>query len=96
MGKEKRKFNKDFKEEAVKLVLTGDRPMKEIAHSLGIEIWHLSSWKREYLESKGAAFKVRRRSPEEERVLALEKENADLRMENAILKKATAIFSRQK
>ena len=96
MGKEKRKFSQEFKEAAVKQVLAGDRSMKEIADSLGIEIWHLSSWKAEHLKSNGTAFKGSRRSPEEERILRIEKEVADLKMENAILKKATAIFSRLK
>lgn len=96
MAKEKRKFSKEFREEAVKLALVGDRSMKEIADSLGIEIWHLSSWKSEYLKTKGTTFKQTRRSPEEDRIVQLEREIADLKMENAILKKATAIFSRLK
>jgi transposase len=93
MKKEKRKFKKEFKAEAVKMVLAGDRSMTEIADSLGIEVWHLSSWKKEYLAttgSKGA------QAEEDRRIRDLEKEIADLKMENAILKKATGIFSRQK
>jgi transposase len=96
MAREKRTFSKEFKEEAVKLALAGDRSLKEIAESLGIKIWHLSGWKMEYLKSKGTVFKQGQRSPEEEKIARLERDIADLRMENAILKKATAIFSRQK
>lgn len=96
MAKEKRKFSKELREEAVKLALVGDRSMKEIADSLGIEIWHLSSWKSEYLKTNGTMFKQTRRSPEEDRIVQLEREIADLKMENAISKKATAIFSRLK
>jgi len=96
MENEKRKFSNEFKAEAVKLVLSGDRSMKEVADSLGIEVYHLSSWKSKHLSSSGRAFTQSKRSPEEDRILKLEKENADLKMENAILKKATAIFSRQK
>ncbi len=41
MAKEKRKFSKEFRVEAVKLALVGDRSMKEIADELGIEIWQI-------------------------------------------------------
>lgn len=97
MKKEKRKFTKEFRAEAVKMALAGDRSMKEVADSLGIEGWHLSAWKKEYLESTGTKGSHGiSRTEEQQRILQLEKENADLRMENSILKKATAIFSRQK
>ena len=53
---EKRKFTKEFKEEAVKLALVGDRTKTDIAKSLGVEVWHISSWVKEYLKSQGNAF----------------------------------------
>jgi len=96
MGKEKRTFSKEFREEAVKMVLAGDRSMTEIAKSLGVEIWHLSSWKSEHLKEQGSSGKSTKRTPEQEEIFQLKKRIADLEMDNAILKKATAIFSRQK
>jgi len=94
---ERRKFDKEFKESAVKMVLKGDRTMTEIAESLGLKVWHLSLWTREFIKKDGNAFPGNgRRSPADEENDRLRKENARLKMENEILKKATAIFSRLK
>ena len=94
---ERKKYPKEFKNEAVGLVLKGDRTMTEIAASLGLRVWHLSSWTRDYVKKNGNAFPGNgRRSATDEDNEKLRKENARLQMENEILKKATAIFSRLK
>jgi transposase len=91
----RRKFNKEFKEEAVRLTMESDRTLVSVARSLGIHENLLYKWKRQYEEDPEGSFPGKGRlKPQEEDVMRLQKENAELRMEREILKKALAIFSR--
>jgi transposase len=91
----RRKFNKEFKEEAVRLTMESDRTLVSVARSLGIHENLLYKRKRQYEEDPEGSFPGKGRlKPQEEDVMRLQKENAELRMEREILKKALAIFSR--
>ncbi len=95
MIKSRRKNSKEFKEEAVQLYLNSGRTMKEVADGLGIEVYHLSTWKKEYLSDETDAFPGKgNRKGKDDELFKLQKEIADLKMENEILKKAVAIFTR--
>ena len=50
--KEKRKYDKEFKEDAVRIVLEGDRPVRDVARDLGVHENMLHRWRREYLKDK--------------------------------------------
>ena len=92
---EHRYFDKDFKNEAIRLMNEGNRSVKDIAGNLGIHPNLLHQWRRKYRADMEQAFpeKGHLRAPEEElRQLHLENEN--LKEEKEILKKALAIFSR--
>lgn len=89
----KRQYPADFRAEAVKAAMSEDRTIKEVAQSLGISYWTLREWKKEFLESQGERKPREKMSPEEE-IRALRKQNADLQMDNAILKKYAAMLSR--
>ena len=74
-----------------------DRPASEIAVELGIRRNQLYKW-AEQLEAKGEkAFAGRGRPKKEDQshVVTLEQENARLREEVEILKKAAAYFARE-
>ena len=91
----RRKYDKEFKVEAVKLLLESGKTANEVADNLGINSGNLTRWKREYREDAENAFRGKGRlKPEEEELRRLKKENADLKQEREILKKALAIFSR--
>jgi transposase len=91
----RRKFDSDFKRNAVLLSLEPDKSTKEVAADLGIHNNLLSRWRREYIKESDSAFpgngKLR---PEDEQLRRLRKENADLKMERDILKKALGYFSK--
>lgn len=92
----KNKYPPEFREEAVKAVLSGDRSLKEVAQSLGVSYWTLRDWKKEYLAKQSenqSAGKPGKLSAEVE-LESLRRENAELRMDNAILKKFAAMLSR--
>ena len=90
----KRQYTAEFREEAVKAALSEDRTIKEVAQSLGISYWTLREWKKEFLGSQGEAKSKEKVSPEEENRM-LRKQNTELQMDNAILKKYAAMLSRE-
>jgi len=94
-GSVRRKHDKQFKEEAVRLVTEGGRQVTYVARSLGIHENLLHTWKRKHKEDPRGSFpsKGHLKSQDEE-MRRLQKENANLKEEREILKKALAIFSR--
>lgn len=89
----RRKFNKEFKMDAVNMLNNGERTASDVARALGVRPDMVSRWKREYEDNKLKPFPGQGNSRDEE-VARLKKENAELKMERDILKKAMAIFSR--
>ena len=96
MGKKRRQYTKEFKIEAVRLIIEEGRPISEVARELGIGENLLHRWKKKYEEGKIDPFPGQGRlSPEDEELRRLRRENKRLRMEHEILKKAVAIFSEE-
>jgi len=96
MGRTQRTITKEFKQEAVQLVLTSGKSAVQIARDLGISDSALSRWVRESRNRPEEAFpgKGHQRLPEEE-LRRLKRENDLLRQERDILKKAIAIFTHE-
>ena len=91
------KYTKEFRLEAVKLVLEQKLSAGEAARRLGLPSTTLENWVRKHragkLEEVGKGY---RSLTEVEMELArVKKENAELRMERDILKKAAAYFARE-
>jgi transposase len=91
----KRKFDKEFKINAVKLVKEQGLSVTQVSHDLGIGLSTLQRWVREIKNyGQHSAFPGSGKlKPEDEQVRKLERENEILRRERDILKKALAIFS---
>ncbi len=90
-----KRFDQQFKEEAVNLVLELKRPVAAVARELGIHENTLYKWLSQYKKHKENAFPGSGNlRPEDEENRRLRKMVADLQEENAILKKATAIFAK--
>ena len=87
-----KQYPKEYKEEAVSLVLEQGYSVPEAAKSLGIASNMLYRWK-EQIESQqeGKTLSV----DEREELNRLRKENKNLRMEKEILKKASAFFAKE-
>jgi len=90
---ERRRFDKQFKIDAVNLLETSGKSATAVAMDLGIPRDALCRWRRELNESDKRAFPGHG-NPRDEEMSRLRKENADLKMERDILKKALAIFSK--
>ena len=96
MGKNCRQYTKEFKVEAVRLVVEEGRPISEVVRELGIGENLLHRWKKKYEEGKVEPFPGKGRLiPEDDELRQLRRENKRLRMERDILKKAVAIFSEE-
>jgi transposase len=90
----KRKYAPEFRAEAVKLVESGVA-QAEVARRLGVAITTLSGWCE--LGRKGALNAGERKpaSDKDQEIARLKRENAELRMERDILRKAAAYFAKE-
>jgi transposase len=94
-GSERRKYDKQFKEEAIRLVTKGGRSVSEVASGLGIHENLLNKWKKQYDADPQSSFPGKGHlKPQDEEFRKLQKENANLKEDREILKKALAIFSK--
>lgn len=94
---QRRKYDSDFKRNAVLLTEDPDRTVREVAESLGISADLLYQWRKRYRQQGDLAFPGNGKvalTPEQQRIQELEKRLKDAEMERDILKKAMAIFSR--
>ena len=95
-GKEAESYTKEYKIEAVRLIVEEGRPISEVARELGVAQSLLNRWQKKSEEGKIDPFPGKGRlSPEDEELRQLRRENKRLRMERDILKKAVAIFSEE-
>jgi len=90
----RRSYDKDFKERAVRLYKESDKSMKEIEEDLNITKGNLGRWVREYSKDKDDTFSGNgRTSAKNLEIERLKRENKILREERDILKKSLGIFS---
>jgi transposase len=87
----RRKFSKEFKAEAVRLVLEQGLGPAQAAQDLGIGQSTLNKWLR---EERGRQKPESLTEDERVELKRLRRENSVLRMEREILKKATAYFAK--
>lgn len=85
----RRKYDEDFKKNAVKLSYASTKSVMEVARDLGISDGMLYRWRQKYTPDGD---KTRYATLEEENK-ALRLEVAELRMQADMLKKATAYFA---
>ena len=86
------KYPEEFRREAVALFRSSDRSRAEVAKSLGISDGSLAAWvKAAARDEQPGALDANERAE----LARLRKENADLRMDREILRKAAAYFARE-
>jgi transposase-like protein len=88
-----RRYDKQFKADAVGLVRSG-RTVVEVARDLGVSTWSLRYWiKRAEQGALSESKKLAAETPEQRELRRLKQENDYLRRQRDILKKALAIVS---
>lgn len=97
MSGKRKKYDREFKLEAMKLVVDQDRSVAEVAASLGVGESVLHAWKRKYVADGKNAFPGQgRMTPDDDKVRELNRELTRVRQERDILKKAMAYFVNEK
>ena len=87
----RRRFDSEFREGAVRIVLESGRPIAQVARDLGVNEGTLGNWVAKARESMGgddAPLSVSERSE----LARLRSENAELRMQRDVLKRSTALW----
>lgn len=96
MGKLRKKYTREFKIEAVRLLTESNMTVAKASRDLGINPNVLARWKKEFTNNNSQAFPGSGHlKPEEEELRRLRRENALLRQERDILKKAAAFFAKE-
>lgn len=95
-----RRYDDQFKVEAVELALQPDVQTQVVAAKLGIHPFMLSRWKKEYREGRFMAKPPKGSNAEatdlRRRIRELERKNRKLGEENAILKEARRFFGQRR
>ena len=91
-NRKKRRFDRDFKISAVKMVTEGGHKSSEVARSLGIKPNQLYSWKHQFSSDAEKAFPGKGHLSD---LAALRRQLREVEMERDILKKAVGISSKQ-
>ena len=90
----RKRFEKEFKITAVKMVLEGKQTLSSLAKELGLNVNTLQNWKKQYLKDKEASFPVKGyQTPLEAENTRLRRENTKLIQQRDFLKKAAAYFA---
>ena len=93
MAKKHQKFTPEFREETAKLVVDGQRSISQVAREYGLSDTTVGNWVRQY-RAEHAEDEPPLELSERARLRELERENRELAMENAFLKKAAAYFAK--
>jgi transposase len=90
---ERRKYSKEFKLGAARMVVDEKKSCSQVARDLGVSDPSVGKWVRAYRRSGGGAFPGKGKlTPEDDRLHKLERENRLLKMERDLLKKTMVLF----
>lgn len=91
----RRQFTREFKIEAVRLVRVSGVTVAQAARDLDVHENVLRKWIKQFDDDPGDAFPGQgRMKPEQAEINRLRRENAKLKAERDILKKAAAYFAK--
>ena len=93
----RKQYTKEFKLDAISLVLDQGFTIAEAARSLGIRANMLGRWiKENQADNNGQAFRGNGKlMPEQEEIRRLKIENKQLKLERQILKEAAVFFAKE-
>ena len=89
----RRSFTDEFKRDAVALVIDEGRRVIDVARSLGVGEGTLGNWVRQARVDRGERAGLT--TSEKNELVELRRENARLRMERDLLKRATAFWVKE-
>ena len=97
MGSQRREFTPEYKDEAVKLVINTGRTVATVARELGLNEATLGRWVHDFRDraAGGEAGQGGLSETERAELLRLRRENSDLKLDRAFLKKASLFFAQE-
>ena len=94
MPEQRRKYTREFKDEAAKMVIETSLPIAEIARKIDVNEGTLGSWASQY-RINHAGEEPPLSITERARLRELEKENRELKMKADFLGKTAAFFAQE-
>jgi transposase len=91
MARQYRKFDEDFRQGAVRLVVETGRPIAQVARELGINEGTLGNWCAKARRERDGGNSVLSQDERAE-LVRLRKENTELRMQRDVLKRSVALW----
>lgn len=96
MTQERRQFETDFKCQVVKLIVEQGLSVRQVSQDMNLGESVVRRWVQKYkAEQNGESVIGKPLTAEQQRIRQLEAENRQLRLDNDILKKASAFFARE-
>jgi transposase len=89
------RYSPEFRRDAVELARTSGQTIKAIARDLGVSAESLYNWVKQDRIDRGEGASGELTTAEKQELSRLRRENAQLRMEREILKKAAAFFAKE-
>ncbi len=86
-------YSPEFKQEAIRLAIESSQPIAQTARDLGVNPNTLYTWVTNYRQQENPGSQQAQESPQDE-LKRLRQENARLKEERDILKKAAAYFAK--
>ena len=105
MGSTRRSFTEEYKEEAVRFVIEGDRSIAEVARNIGVHEMTLGKWVKKARDAQAAATPADAPLTETERMQLIRLRSSDkekdatiteLRMQVEFAKKVATWFAKEK
>ena len=93
--KKEKPYPSEFKESAVKLAIESTNPIEQTAKDLGINVYTMHTWIREYSKPKTKEAGAREMIYHFDEIKQLKKELFKVTQERDLLKKAAAYFARE-
>ena len=92
--KKKNSYSRQFKLQAARMAVEQGFSYSEVAEKLGASSWSVRQWVNKF-RTEGLLPPADQHVPQAEELKTLRKENAQLKMEVQILKKAAAYFAKE-
>ena len=92
--KDRKRYSREFKLEAVKRSYESGKPVTEVARELDISVHHLYRWRDQVAKEGEQVFPGHGKKNAQDNLTLLRRENARLREERDILKKSLIYFAK--
>ena len=92
--KDRKRYSREFKLEAVRRADESGKTVAEVARELDISVHHLYRWRNEAAEQGEKVFPGHGKANSQDELVKLRRENTRLREERDILKKSLIFFAK--